>query len=55
MKIRVHVELGLHGCKSDTVIDVPDDSDDDDIRAEAEQVLFEMLSWGYEKLGQEGQ
>lgn len=50
MKIAVNVSIGLVGCRRVAVIEVDDDSTEDELETIAEEAMFEMVSWGWERV-----
>lgn len=47
MKIKIHVSIGLVGCRREATIDVEDDATEDEIDEIAQEAMFEMISWGW--------
>lgn len=47
--ITVSVSMGLVGCKRSEDIEVEDDATEDDIDAQAREVMFSLIDWTWEE------
>lgn len=54
MKIRFHISTGYVGASREDIFEMPDDSTEEDITAEAFEVAMSLIDWGYQILDEEG-
>lgn len=50
--ITVYVDTGLVGSRQTNSFVVPDDTSDEAIEAEAREIMFEMIEWGFSVEGE---
>lgn len=54
MKIRVNVRTNYIGSEDYDIIEMPDNSTEEEITAEAFEVAMNLIDWGYQILDEEG-